>query len=266
MNIDSIVLAYFSPTRTTQKILENIAEGMQVDRIKQFNFTVPEIETPDYEEVTTGLAIIGAPVYGGRLPLEAIHRFKRLRANNIPAVIVVVYGNRAYEDSLLELKSLAEELGFKPVAGGAFIGEHSLSNNDMPIAKGRPDLTDLKKAQEFGKKIIDLLSEVDSVSELSPLKLPGNFPYKERRESSKITPYTDETLCTKCDICVTGCPTRSITIKGTVRTNPDTCIRCCACIKFCPPQARYFNDTETKQIAERLYTNCSDRKEPELFF
>ena len=266
MNIDSIILAYFSPTRTTQKIVENIAEGMQVDRIEQFNFTAPDIETPDYEEVTGRLAIIGAPVYGGRLPLEAIQRFQRLRVNDMPVVVVVVYGNRAYEDSLLELKSLAEELGFKPVAGGAFIGEHSLSNNDMPIAKGRPDLTDLEKAQEFGKKIIDLLYGIDSVNELSPLKLPGNFPYKERRESSKIAPFTDETLCTKCEICVTACPTRSITINDTVQNNPDTCIRCCACIKFCPPQARYFNDPETKRIAEWLYTNYNEQKEPELFF
>ena len=266
MNIESIILTYFSPTRTTQKIVENIAEGMQVNRIKQFNLTVPDIETPDYKEVTNGMAIIGAPVHGGRLPLEAINRFKRLRGNDIPAVVVVVYGNRAYEDALLELKSLAEEVGFKPVAGGAFIGEHSVSSDDKPIAKRRPDSMDLKKAQEFGKKIIDLLSDIDSVSEISPLKVPGNFPYKERRESSKIAALTDETLCTMCEICVPVCPTGSITINDTVRTNPDTCIHCCACIKFCPPQARYFDDPERKQIVERLYTSCSERKEPEVFF
>ena len=179
---------------------------------------------------------------------------------------MVVYGNRAYEDSLLELKSLVKERGFKPVAGGAFIGEHSLSNDDMPIAKGRPDSVDLKKAQDFGKKIAELLSGIDSVNKLSPPNIPGNFPYKERKESSRIIPFTDETLCTKCDICVEACPTGSITINDTVQTNTDTCLRCCACVKLCPPQARYFNDPVTKQNRERLYTNCSERKEPELFF
>jgi len=265
MDIDSLKLVYFSPTRTTQKVVENIAEGMQVDKIEKFNFTTPETETPGYEEATSGLAIIGAPVYGGRLPLKAVHRFQRLRANDIPAVVVVVYGNREYEDALLELKSLAEELGFKPVAAGAFIGEHSFSSNDMPIAKGRPDVADVKKTQDFGKKIRDLLHSINSVSNLSPLQLPGNFPYKERRGSSQTAPFIDETLCTKCEICVMACPTGSITINNAVQTNPDTCILCCACIKYCPPQALYFNNPGLKRTAEWLYTNYSERKEPELY-
>ena len=265
MDIDSLKLVYFSPTRTTQEVVENIAEGMQVDGVEQYNFTTPEMETLEYEEATSGLAIIGSPVYGGRLPLEAVHRFQRLRANDMPVVVVVVYGNREYEDALLELKNLAEELGFKPVAGGAFIGEHSFSSSDIPIAKGRPDLADVKKAQEFGKKIRGLLYSINSISNLSPLQLPGNFPYKERRESSQAAPFTDETLCTKCEICVTVCPTGSITLNDAVQTDPDTCIRCCACIKYCPPQALYFSDPRMKRIAEWLYTNCSERKEPELY-
>ena len=265
MDIDSLKLVYFSPTRTTQKVVENIAEGMQVEGVEQLNFTTPEMETLDYEEVKSGLAILGAPVYGGRLPLKAVHRFQRLRANDIPAVVVVVYGNREYEDALLELKNLAEELGFKPVASGAFIGEHSLSSNDMPIAKGRPDVADVKKAQEFGKKIRDLLDGINSVNNLSPLQLPGNFPYKERRESLHITPFIDETFCTKCEICVTVCPTGSITMNDVVQTDPYVCIRCCACIKYCPSQALYFNDPRMKRTAEWLYTNYSERKEPELY-
>ena len=83
MNIDSLKLVYFSPTRTTQKVMENIAKGMRVDEVEEFNFTTPEMETLKYEEATSGLAIIGAPVYGGRLPLEAVHRFQRLRAIHI---------------------------------------------------------------------------------------------------------------------------------------------------------------------------------------
>ena len=265
MDIDSLKLVYFSPTRTTQKVVENIAAGMKVNSIEQFDFTIPETETLEYEETTSGLAIIGAPVYSGRLPLEAVHRFHRLRANGMPAVVVVVYGNREYEDALLELKNLAEEVGFKPVAGVVFIGEHSFSNKDTPIAKGRPDALDVNQAQEFGGKIRDLISGIDSVSNLSTLQLPGNFPYKERRESPKIAPFTDETLCTKCEICVAVCPTKSITIDDKVQTNPDNCIRCCACIKYCPPQARYFNDLGMKRKAEQLCKDCSKRKEPELY-
>ncbi|MFC1964422.1 4Fe-4S binding protein [Chloroflexota bacterium] len=238
---------------------------MKICRVEQFDFTMPEAETMEYEEITGGLAIIGAPVYAGRIPLEAVRRFQMLRANDVPVVLVVLYGNREYDDALLELKDLAEGLGFKPVAGGAFIGEHSYSNEDMPIAKGRPDAADVKQAQEFGEKIIDLLSAIDSLSNLSPLQLPGNFPYIERRPTSGITPVTDETLCNKCEICVTVCPTNSITVNDTVQSDHDTCIWCCACVKYCPLQARHLNDSVINQKRERLYLDCSERKEPELY-
>ena len=178
---------------------------------------------------------------------------------------MVTYGNREYEDALLELKNLAQGLGLRPVAGGAFIGEHSVSSNDMPIAEGRPDVADVKKAQEFGKNIRDLLGGINSVNDLSSLQLPGNFPYKERREPSRTAPFVDEMLCTKCEICVTVCPTAAITVNDAVYTNPDTCIRCCACIKSCPTQALYFNNPGLKRLAEWLYTNYNKRKEPELY-
>ena len=56
-----------------------------------------------FNEWNNVLSIIGVPVYGGRVPVEAISRLQRLKANNTPAVIVVVYGNRDYNDAILEL-------------------------------------------------------------------------------------------------------------------------------------------------------------------
>lgn len=265
MNINSLKLIYFSPTKTTQRILENIAAGMKINTTEDLNFTIPGKHTMEYEGTVSELVVIGAPVYGGRLPLEAVYRFQNLRANDTPAVLVVVYGNREYEDALLELKTLTEELGFRPIAGGTFIGEHSISNEEMPIAKGRPDAADVKKAQEFGEKIRNLLSTMDSISNFSPLQLPGDFPFKERTAYSRITPVTDETLCNKCGICLTVCPTSSIKVNGTVQSDPETCIRCCACVKDCPLQARHFNDPAIKQSRERLYKNYRERKEPEIY-
>ncbi len=93
--------------------------------------------------------VIGAPVYVRRLPLNAVKRFKRLWANDTKAFVVVVYGNRNYEDALLELVDLSQELGFIPIAAAAFIGEHSFITRELPIAAGRPDEDDLEKAIEF---------------------------------------------------------------------------------------------------------------------
>ena len=120
MDIASAALIYFSPTRTTRKIIESIAQGVRIPRVEHVDLTPPEALTRKYAGMHDELAIIGSPVYGGRLPTEMVSRFRRLKGNGTPAVIVAVYGNRAYEDALLELRNLALEAGFNPVAAGAF--------------------------------------------------------------------------------------------------------------------------------------------------
>ncbi len=265
MNINSAKLVYFSPTKTTKKVVEGIAQEIQTDKIEHLDLTPPEAKTRKFEEMHDELVIIGAPVYGGRIPIDAAHRLQRLKANGTPSVIVVVYGNREYEDALLELKDLAIEAGFKPVAGGAFIGEHSFANDTTPIANGRPDTEDLKKAREFGKLIWKKLRDIQALDDMSPLQVPGNFPYRERGKPSKTSPITQETLCTMCETCATVCPTAAITVNDKVMTDPNPCILCCACVKNCPTQARVMEEPRIKQAAKWLNTNFSQRKEPEVY-
>jgi ferredoxin len=265
MNIISVKLVYFSPTKTTQKVLEGIAEALEVGNINYLDLTPPDAQTRRFEELKDELVIIGTPVYGGRVPIDAIPRLRRLKANNTPAVIVVVYGNRDYGDALLELKDLAIEIGFKPVAAGVFIGEHLI----LTMATGRPDTEDLKKAREFGEKIRENLKDVKAIGDVSPLQVPSNFPYIERqyaRDIVKRHPFTKETLCTKCETCVTVCPTAAIKVNDTVITDTDACILCHACIKNCPTQARVINTRVAMKIARFLCKNFSKRKEPEYFF
>ncbi len=265
MDIKTLKLIYFSPTKTTKRVLEGIAQGIQVDRMDHLDLTPLAARTQEFGEMQDEFVIIGAPVYGGRVALEAMRRMQRLKANQTPAVMVVVYGNRAYEDALLEMRNLAVEAGFIPIAGAAFIGEHSRSNETMPIACGRPDAEDLKKAREFGILIRKKMRAIDLSNEVPPLRVPGNFPYKERRNRPKVSPVTLETLCTLCGTCADVCPTGAITVSHMVMTDPDGCISCCSCIKNCPTQARVFEAPEIKEIAERLNKNCRERKEPEIY-
>ena len=116
------------------------------------------------------LVLFGAPVYGGRIPPLAAKRLSRLKGNQTPAVVIVVYGNRAFEDALLELSDLVRARGFIPIAGAAFIGEHSFSTHDNPIAKARPDQADLKNAEIFGEKIKEKIS-----GHITCLASPGNL-------------------------------------------------------------------------------------------
>ena len=266
MDIQSIALIYFSPTKTTQRVVKAIAHGLPERVIIHHNLTPPETATKDMPEFQNTLAIIGAPVYGGRIPLEAVNRLQRLRASNSPAVVVVVYGNRAYEDALLELSDIAVKAGFTPIAAGAFIGEHSFATKTIPIASGRPDSTDLQHAQVFGHAIYRKLQAITNLLEKVPVEVPGNRPYKERRpRTTIIAPITHEDDCTLCGTCARVCPVHAVTLDTHVVTQGSACILCCACVKRCPSHARVMKHPRIKEISQWLYTNYSNRLEPETY-
>ena len=265
MEVKKVKLIYFSPTGTTKKVLEGIAKGLTVEDVEQVNLTLPEKVQKIIPSFSDELVIIGAPVYGGRLPVDAINRFKQLKASNTLAIIIVVYGNREFEDALLEMKNLAVELGFKPVAGGAFIGEHSFATKDVPIANGRPDSLDIQKAMNFGAKIKHKVATLQSPDAQMNLEIPGRFPYEGGPRSMAVSPVTKEDLCTVCGTCASVCPTAAISVNGSVETKIELCIRCCACIKNCPTGARIWEDGMIKKIAKWLTENCSTRKEPQTF-
>jgi ferredoxin len=265
MDINTVKLIYFSPTGTTKSVLEGIAQGLQAETIKHLDMTLPDASTRAIAETHGELAIVGAPVYGGRLPPDAAQRLHRLAGDDTPAVVVVVYGNREYEDALLELNNLVTEAGFIPVAGGAFIGEHSFNSEAMPIATGRPDEEDLEKATEFGKAIREKMRGLNTLDEMVPLKVPGDFPYKKWSKWPGVAPSTQEATCIQCETCISVCPTAAITMDGTLKTNSDICIVCCACVKACPTGARIADHPRIRQSQEWLSTNCRQRKEPETF-
>jgi ferredoxin len=266
MEVNHLKLICFSPTGTTQKVLDSIGKGIDVEDVEHIDLTLAEGAQRTIPSFSDELVLIGAPVYGGRLPVDALDRFKQLKASNTLAVIIVMYGNREFEDALLELKNLAIELGFIPVAGGAFIGEHSFASEEVPIANGRPDSRDLQKAMEFGARIKEKVTALQSADALMELEVPGGFPYEASgARPMTVSPVTREDICTVCGTCAGVCPTAAISINGSVATEVELCIRCCACIKNCPEGARVIEDSKWKDIANWLNENCSTRKEPQIF-
>ncbi len=265
MVIDSINLIYFSPTDTTKKIIHSILDGLAINNITTVDLTTQDLEKGGFKSKQRQLNIIGIPVYGGRVPYIAAERFQSIKADKAPAIIIVLYGNREFEDALLELKNLVKQSGFIPIAAGAFIGEHSFSELDKQIAHGRPDMNDLRTATEFGKKVKSLINTIEDSSDYPEINVPGNFPYKELKKSPAISPKTNELKCEMCGICEDVCPTYAIQLNGIVNTEKEKCIRCCACIKKCTYNARYFDDEYMNNLKDWLYTNFSTRKEPETF-
>lgn len=261
MNIDLIV---FSPTHTGRTIAENVAAGFAsgTDTLRYIDLTLPGATA---ERTVGDVVVFATPVYGGRVAETALERFADIRAGEpgrTPAILTVVYGNRDYEDALIELRDMAVRQGFVPIAAGAFIGEHSYSRPEegMPIAAGRPDAEDRAAAERFGAES-RIRYEKGIRGELS---VRGNVPYKTKGPATPATPTTDPGLCTGCGACAEVCPTGviSLTDEGTAVSTAEGCIKCCACLKFCPADARRFDTPYT----EKLFRHFSARREPELFF
>lgn len=259
MNIEKVNLVYFSPTGNTKKTVENIARGIGLDTI-EYDLTSPEERDKKYSFDENDLVIIGAPVYSGRIPKLVEELFSGLSAQKSPAILVVTYGNREYDDALLELKNLSKTKGFIPIAAGAFIGEHTYSSI---IANNRPDQSDIEKMICFGKQIKQKLQDSESFDE--DLEVKGNYPYKKVNRSSAIAPETND-YCTNCMVCVKKCPTKAISNDNPKQIDMSKCIMCFACVKNCPVNAK---DVQIKAFWDKIKSlelACSSiRKEPELF-
>ena len=272
MDVERVKLIYFSPTGTTRRIVEEIARGVGADT-EHVDLTRPEAKTGRFEDLRGELAVIGTPVYAGLIPVEAAKRLRRLRAHGTPAVTVVVYGNRAYEDSLIELTDLAAEIGFRPIAGGAFVAEHSFSTPEVPIQEGRPDASDLAKAFAFGEKIRGKLSTAASIEDVPRVTVPGVRPYRDEfRRSRAVKPGTEPAapvtrveLCTMCGRCAGVCPNGAVRIGASVETDRYSCIRCFACIRGCPTGARVMTHPFFAREARWLHDTFPERKEPETY-
>jgi len=265
--IMKVEVIYFSPTGTTKRVLDGILEGLKAEIV---NFS--DLRTSQAHKIiesgggTPDLVLIGVPTYASRIPPEASSELKKLRGLGIPAVLVAVYGNNKFGDILLEMKDIAKSADLIPIAAAAFIGEHSFSNDERPIAENRPDMADMKRAKSFGFAIRKELLNFDTNFADYDLQVPGEFPYREWHKLPAGPPVTDEELCIKCGKCKESCPVDAICISDTISTNPDVCIFCCACVKNCPVGARQITDETILDIRERLFSNCQERKEASIYF
>lgn len=250
-------IVFFSPTHTSAKIARAIGEGIGMGRRMEIDLTTDEGSSPI--EIKDAIAVIAVPVYAGRVAPTALQRLRRLKGNHAPAILVAVYGNRDYEDALVELRDETVKLGFTPLAAAAFIGEHSYSRPGMPIAEGRPDAADLQIAYQLGK---DSLAKLMKEETLTDFHIKGNVPYRVVGPSTPAAPVcTDE--CFACGECIELCPTHAIAVsdEGKIETEVGKCIKCCACVKECPNGARVFDTPYTPM----LHAKCAARREPELF-
>lgn len=265
MNTDTVHVITYSPTRTSWQVAKAISETSGGKVVADTDLTYPG----DDISLTCGandLAVFAVPVYGGRIAPVAVQRLAGIKGQSTPAVITVVYGNREYEDALLELRDLVEAAGFVVVGAAAFIGEHSFSSEEMPIGAGRPDAADLGKAAGFGERIREYMTSLKSIKDIAKSAIPGNSPYKDGVSSLPFAPQVDGDVCTLCGTCLPECPVGAISVNETMQIDIPACTLCCRCVKICPEEAVSISSTPARAKMEWLFDNCRERKEPALFF
>lgn len=214
MQIDKLTKITFSPTGTTLKTVEEISKGLKIKNTKTINLTNYDIRQNFNLNINKNneLLIIGVPVYEEKIPKMIEKSLKNLSGQGQPIILITVYGNIGSGISLKQLQALVEKANFRVVGAGSFIGEHSFSNDELKIAKGRPDQVDLKKAKQFGDKLKQKLKNINNVDNISELKLEGKLPLMAKilpSNSAKLftqKPTVDKKSCNMCGICINACP------------------------------------------------------------
>ncbi|MDE6568216.1 MAG: EFR1 family ferrodoxin [Lachnospiraceae bacterium] len=254
MNIAQIV---FSPTGGTQKVADSIMDGW-TPSITKIDLTNAATDYSGFHFQKEDVVLIAIPSYGGRVPVLAAQRIAKIHGNQAQCIIVCVYGNRAYEDTLIELKDIAEQCDFQITAAVSAIAEHSIMHQ---YATGRPDQKDQEELSRFGKKISDKINNPDLSTVLS--SIPGNHPYK-KAGGAGLVPKANGT-CTKCGLCADNCPAQAISKENLKSADNKKCISCMRCVVQCPESARKVNGAMVSIAALAIKKACSERKENELF-
>lgn len=257
----------FSPTGGTKKVADLLAGEWNLKR-EAVDLTDPSVDFGSISVEKEELTLIAVPSYGGRVPALAVKRFRQIKGNGARCVIVCVYGNRAYEDTLTELEDLAEECGFEVIAAVAAIAEHSIMHQ---YATGRPDREDEQELKEFAEKIWKKFQEEQSKGQIweqekrkiSDFKVPGNRPYKESAPVPMVPKAEDG--CNQCGICVKKCPAEAISLNHVQEADEKKCISCMRCVVVCPAGARKINAAAAAAVAQKIEKACSVRKRNELY-
>lgn len=276
LNLSTFMSIYsfsFSPTGTSAKILRGITQGIS-DLVATDVISKDLTFNPVEDIVLKGddIIIVAAPVYGGKIAPIVKQRLKGIKGNKAKCIVVAVYGNRAFENAVVDFATFMSDRGFLICGAAAFVGEHSYSTAETPIASGRPDEQDMADARAFGNEIglkinnseLREISTSSLIDEPSPMESMINFRnfvigYQQQQAKSPVTylPEVDTSLCDDCGSCYDACPTGAIT-PGCEDADPTKCIKCCACVKVCPQGARRFFSPFAKTLSE----NFNLRKSP----
>ena len=252
---------YFSGKGTTKVCADCIASELGMET-KEYNWLLPASGEEKIWIPAEDALLFSMPVYGGFIPHICAERVSGLEGSRTPAVIAAVYGNRHYDDALVQMKELLEKQGFVVIAAGAFLAEHSIFTT---VAAGRPDEADKKAMKEFAARCGEMLAERKTWED-KEIRVPGKADYEA--SSFKGVPFhpDGDEKCTGCGKCVQVCPAGAIGKENPRLTKADLCISCGACISVCPEQARDYHGEAYLAAREGFEAKCAQYRKPETFY
>ncbi len=254
--IMSVYNLVFSPTGGTGKVADMFA-GSFCDESTYIDLTKCDGDYAAYVFQEEDICIVSVPSYGGRVPAIAVSRLRQIRGNGARAVLIVVYGNRAYDDTFAELQDTLTDAGFVCIAAVAAVAEHSIMRQ---FAAGRPDAQDEK---ELGDYAAAIRGKIEAGTAFAHLNLPGNRPYREYG-GVPMKPQAQK-ACNGCGICAGECPVSAISAGKPAQTDTGRCISCMRCVAVCPQKARSVNKALLAAGSMKLKKACSEYKRNELF-
>jgi len=244
----------FSPTGGTEKAADAIMKNWP--DVEKIDLSDANEDYAKYSCASDDIVLIAMPSFGGLAPQIAIDRLSRIKGNSAKCVLVCVYGNRAYEDTLVQMEDAAEKCGFQVIAAVSAVAEHSIMRQ---YAAGRPDSADCGQLAEFAVKIDGKINAGDGKKPL----IPGNRPYKKGGSLGLVPKANSD--CTKCGLCARLCPTQAIDPQTLKAEDSKKCISCMRCVSVCPQKARKLNGLMVSAASLAMKKACSEAKQNELF-
>ena len=251
MDIKTVWGVYFSATGTTKKVVTTLAKKAAKElgaEYKEFAFDAPATRKAEKAFTADDLVVLGVPVYAGRVPNLIMPYIRDMvKGNGALAVPVALYGNRNFDDGLMELRNLMRDNGFRPIGAAAIVGEHSFSKI---LGAGRPDADDMALVDDLANGVIEKVKNlteapaeavaVEGCDPIRPYYTPRDRHGEPIKDFLKAKPVTDPDKCVNCGLCARVCPMGSINPEN-VSEVLGKCIKCCACVKRCPTGAKYFD-------------------------
>lgn len=251
----SVYEIFFSPTGGTKKVAGLIAGAWDEEK-QEVDLLRPDFKPEEYSFGPEDVCIVAVPAFGGRVPETALDRLKQMKGGGARAVLAAVYGNREFDDTLLELKDALSGAGFRCTAAVAAVAEHSIIHR---FGAGRPDGEDEKELKEYAARIRAAF-ESGAAGEV---RVPGNHPYREYH-GVPMKPKADK-RCVECGKCAAQCPVQAIPFDNLRSVDKDRCISCMHCIAVCPQKARYNDKVLLFGAEQKMKKSCSGRKKNSLY-